>query len=197
MRLIPLLLLLCISSMAQAQAEPERTVRICDDTGCSDRPRSTTTFSPSADVNPDAERRLAALKAKAEQDPRAAYDLGLRYFRGDGVRQDSYQALQWMRDAAERGDRKAQTAVGKFYLMGLEEMGSDPAEAEKWLSMAAGRGDKEAKKLLVQASAAKKNEVAYRRWVDSQRVYWREYWQSRYTYRWYWGNGGWYYRDNY
>jgi TPR repeat protein len=195
MRLIPVLLLLCVTAVAQA--EEERMIRICDDTGCSDRPRSTTTFNPNADVNTDAERRLAALKAKAEKDPRAAYDLGLRYFRGDGVRQDSYQALQWMRDAAERGDRKAQTAVGKLYLMGLEEMGSDPAEAEKWLSIAAGRGDKEAKKLLSQASAAKKNEVAYRRWVDSQRVYWNDYWQSRYTYRWYWGNGGWYYRDDY
>lgn len=195
MRLIPLLFFLCVSTVVRAEAE--RTIRICDDTGCSDRPRSTTTFNPNADVNPDAERRLAALKAKAEQDPRAAYDLGLRYFRGDGVRQDSYQALQWMRDAAERGDRKAQTAVGKLYLMGLEEMGSDPAEAEKWLSIAAGRGDKEAKKLLGQASAAKKNEVAYRRWVDTQRVYLREYWQSRYTYRWYWNNSGWYYRDTY
>lgn len=195
MKLIPVLLLLCATTAVLA--EPEKTIRICDDSGCSDRPRSTTTFDPNAGGNPDAERRLAALKAKAEQDPRAAYDLGLRYFRGDGVRQDSYQALQWMRDAAERGDLKAQVAVGKFYLMGLEEMGSDPAEAEKWLFMAAGRGNKEAKKLLAEASAAKKNEVAYRRWVDSQRVYWREYWQSRYTYRWYWGNTGWYYRDDY
>ena len=72
-----------------------------------------------------------------------------------------------------------------------------PAEAEKWLSIAAGRGHKEAKKLLAQASTAKKNEVAYRRWVDTQRVYLREYWQSRYTYRWYWNNSGWYYRDDY
>ena len=102
-----------------------------------------------------------------------------------------------VRDAAERGDLKAQVAVGKLYLMGLEEMGSDPAEAEKWLSIAAGRGHKEAKKLLAQASTAKKNEVAYRRWVDTQRVYLREYWQSRYTYRWYWNNSGWYYRDDY
>jgi len=195
MKLIPVLLLLCVTSVAHA--EEERMIRICDDTGCSDRPRSTTTFNPAAEVNTDAERRLAALKAKAEKDPRAAYDLGLRYFRGDGVRQDSYQALQWMRDAAERGDLKAQVAVGKLYLMGLEEMGSDPAEAEKWLSIAAGRGHKEAKKLLAQASTAKKNEVAYRRWVDTQRVYLREYWQSRYTYRWYWNNSGWYYRDDY
>ena len=64
-------------------------------------------------------------------------------------------------------------------------------------TIAAGRGHKEAKKLLAQASTAKKNEVAYRRWVDTQRVYLREYWQSRYTYRWYWNNSGWYYRDDY
>ena len=130
--------------------------------------------------------------ALAEREPRAAYDLGLRYFRGDGVRQDSYQALTWMRDAAERGYLKAQVAVGKLYLMGLEEMGSDPAEAEKWLSMAAGRGDKEAKKLLGEASRAKKDEVAYRRWVDSQKAGWNSYWQSRYEYQWQWNHNGWY-----
>jgi TPR repeat protein len=61
-----------------------------------------------------AEQQAAKLIALAEKDPRAAYDLGLRYFRGDGVRQDSYQALKWMRDAAERGFLKAQTAVGRF-----------------------------------------------------------------------------------
>src|SRR5262245_35804007 len=130
-----------------AFAEPaEKTIRICDDSGCSDRPRSSSTFvSPS---NSAEERRIAALTEIAQKDARAAYDLGLRFFRGDGVRQDSYQALQWMREAAERGDVRAQLAVGRFYLMGLEEMGSDPAEAEKWLSMAAGKGNKEAKKLL-------------------------------------------------
>lgn len=191
-------LTLCLAAtVLSAHADQPPTVRICDDTGCSDRPRNTTTFDPNAGGDSAAEQKAAQLVALAEKDPRAAYDLGLRYFRGDGVRQDSYQALKWMRDAAERGDRKAQVAVGKLYLMGLEEMGSDPAEAEKWFSIAAGRGDKEAKKLLGQATAAKKSEVAYRRWVDSQRVYWNSYWSSYYTYRWYWGNSGWYYRDSY
>ncbi|AGK49142.1 putative sel1-like repeat protein [Burkholderia thailandensis MSMB121] len=50
--------------------------------------------------------RIAALKERAKTEPKAVYDLGLRYFRGDGVRQDSYQAL------------------GVFYLFGLEEMGA-------------------------------------------------------------------------
>lgn len=160
-----------------------------------DRPRSSSTFNPSAGGDSQAERRAAQLIALAEKDPRAAYDLGLRYFRGDGVRQDSYQALTWMRDAAERGNLKAQVAVGKLYLMGLEEMGSDPAEAEKWFSIAAGRGDKEAKRLLGQASKAKKDEIAYRRWVDSQKANWNSYWQSRYEYQWHWYNNGWYDRD--
>ena len=124
-------LLYFVCALALAQQNGEATIRICDDTGCSDRPRSSSTFNPSAGGDSQAERRAAQLIALAEKDPRAAYDLGLRYFRGDGVRQDSYQALTWMRDAAERGNLKAQVAVGKLYLMGLEEMGSDPAEAEK------------------------------------------------------------------
>ncbi|WP_298621048.1 tetratricopeptide repeat protein [uncultured Zoogloea sp.] len=191
------LLLILLSSAVLAQT-PSSTVRICDDRGCEERPRDAVTFNPNAPGDSAAEQQAAKLIALAEKDPRAAYDLGLRYFRGDGVRQDSYQALKWMRDAAERGYLKAQTAVGRLYLMGLEEMGSDPSEAEKWLSIAAGRGDKEAKTLLAQATKAKQNEVAYRRWVDSQKAIWNSYWMDRYQYEWQWRNGGWYeYRPYY
>ncbi|WP_153162431.1 tetratricopeptide repeat protein [Zoogloea sp. 1C4] len=191
------LLLILLSSAVLAQTQSP-TVRICDDRGCEERPRDAVTFNPNAPGDSAAEQQAAKLIALAEKDPRAAYDLGLRYFRGDGVRQDSYQALKWMRDAAERGYLKAQTAVGRLYLMGLEEMGSDPAEAEKWLSIAAGRGDKEAKTLLAQATKAKQNEVAYRRWVDSQKAIWNSYWMDRYQYEWQWRNGGWYeYRPYY
>lgn len=191
------LLQMLLSTAVLAQA-PSPTVRICDENGCSERPRDAVTFNPNAPGDSAAEQQAAKLIALAEKDPRAAYDLGLRYFRGDGVRQDSYQALKWMRDAAERGYLKGQTAVGRLYLMGLEEMGSDPAEAEKWLSVAAGRGDKEAKALLAQATKAKQNEVAYRRWVDSQKAIWNSYWMDRYQYEWQWRNGGWYeYRPYY
>lgn len=194
----PVCLLLILLSSAVLAQTPSPTVRICDDRGCEERPRDAVTFNPNAAGDSAAEQQAAKLIALAEKDPRAAYDLGLRYFRGDGVRQDSYQALKWMRDAAERGYLKAQTAVGRLYLMGLEEMGSDPAEAEKWLSIAAGRGDKEAKTLLAQATKAKQNEVAYRRWVDSQKAIWNSYWMDRYQYEWQWRNGGWYeYRPYY
>jgi len=174
-------------------ASAEKTIRICDDTGCSDRPRNHSSFDPSADNNPEETRRLDALKDVASKDPRAAFDLGLRFFRGDGVRQDSYQALVWMRDAAERGDLRAQVAVGRFYLMGLEEMGSDPAEAEKWLSIAAGRGDKDAEKLLAEARKARKDDIAYRRWLQLNRSIWYGYWAHGYPYRWIWRGNHWYY----
>jgi uncharacterized protein len=170
------------------------TVRICDNTGCSDRPRNSATFDTNAGVDTEAEQRIKALEAVAAKDPRAAYDLGLRFFRGDGVRQDSYSALKWMRDAGERGELRAQLAVGRFYLMGLEEMGSDPAEAEKWLSMAAGRGDKEAKQLLSRAQALKADERRYYAWRQENRNAWYGWWYSGYSYYTYWGPNGWYYR---
>ena len=133
-----LLLPLLLASSAVFAQDAVPTVRICDSSGCSDRPRDSASFQPEA-TDPVAEQRLLQLTEVARDDPRAAYDLGLRYFRGDGVRQDSYQALKWMRDAGERGVVPAQLALGRFYLMGLEEMGPDPAEAETWLSMAAAK----------------------------------------------------------
>lgn len=183
-----ILLLAC--GLASAQTG-EKTIRICDDSGCSDRPRNSATFDPSRNDNPEEARRVAALEDKARQDPRAAYDLGLRFFRGDGVRQDGYLALKWMREAGERGVLPAQAALGRFYLAGLQEMGSDPAEAERWLSMAADRGDQESAKLLPEARKAKQDEQALYRWREAHRKYWHGWWYSGYPYYWYWGPVGW------
>lgn len=103
----------------------------------------------------------------------------------DGVRQDSDQALKWMRNAAERGDRQAQTAVGRLYYTGLEEMGSDRQEAEKWLS-AAGRGDKEAGALLAEVRQALASDEAYRRRLANLRATTSYWWYRGWSYRWYW-----------
>ena len=177
---LALALAACAQTAAPAPPGQSALIRICDGQGCS---------------NPEEARQLIALTAMAERDPRAAYDLGLRFFRGDGVTQNSYQAIEWMRRAGERGNLKAQAALGRFYLMGLEEMGSDPQEAEKWLSMAAGRGDKQSAKLLREASAAKQqNQADYQHWVNLRRAGWYGYWQTGYVYYSTWGPSGWYYR---
>ncbi len=192
---IPVLLLVGLSvGCATTPAPDSNMVRLCDSSGCEEVDKSTARFDPSSTVpDADPEGRMPALEKLAKEDPRAAHDLALRLFRGDGVRRDSYQALQWMRDAAERGDLGAQKAVGRLYLTGLEEMGSDPREAEKWLTIAAGRGDKEAEELLVEASAARKNEDAAYQLRTRWRPVFYNSWYSGYRYYWRWSSGRWIY----
>ncbi len=179
-----------------AQVFAQDTIRICDSSGCSDRPRNSATFEAelAAKADPAADAKVAALEAAAEKDPRAAYDLGLRYFRGDGVRKDGYLAIKWMRDAGERGNHKAAQALGRFYLYGLEEMGSDPAEAERWLMMAAEKGDKEAKSLVAKARKAKEQAQSDYQWRETVRKNgWLVGWYSGYAYQTYWRDGRWWF----
>jgi uncharacterized protein len=185
-----LALLACLFGLATAHAAGD-TVRICDDKGCSDRPRSSSTFDPSVDTNPEETRRIAALSDIASKDPRAAFDLGMRYLRGDGVRQDSYLALKWLREAGEHGQLRAQSALGRLYLTGLQEMGSDPVEAERWLSMAVEGGDKDAVKLLADAREAKKDEQTRYRWREFHRKNGYGWWYAGYPYYWTWRAGYW------
>lgn len=185
-------LLLLLAACAQDPSITSNTVRICDDTGCSDRPKDQVSYQKRDDSADQESPRIAALKQTAKTQPKAAYDLGLRYFRGDGVRQDSYQALVWMREAGEHGNLQAQKALGAFYLFGLEEMGSDPAEAEKWLSIAVSRGDKESKKLLDEARRAKQSEQDDYKWRSQWRTTYYNYWYSGYPYLGVWRQTTWY-----
>ena len=191
------IILLTTSLLAGCASTPPpdpNIVRLCDSSGCEDVDKSTARFDPSSTVpDADPEGRIPALEEMARKDPRAAHDLALRLFRGDGVRRDSYKALQWMRDAAERGDLGAQKAVGRLYLTGLEEMGSDPREAEKWLTVAAGRGDEEAAELLVEASRGRQNEDAAYELRTRWRPVFYNSWYSGYRYYSRWRNGGWIY----
>ncbi|MEL6220803.1 MAG: tetratricopeptide repeat protein [Pseudomonadota bacterium] len=176
------------------QTDPD-TIVLCNDQGCGTAPKDIQTFDPTTSRPPeDPDGILPVLVAEAEQDPRAAFDLGMRYMRGDGIEQNSYQALRWMHDAAEMGDLRAQSALGRIYLTGLEEMGADYNEAHKWLTVAATRGDKEAAELARAAQAKRAEEqefqTAIRRWRE---VYTRTYWYDQRYYGYYgYGNYGYY-----
>ncbi len=184
--------------MTQKQTPEEQTaprqdtVRICDSSGCSDRSRDSATFQGTP-VDPEAERRMVALTELGERDPKAAYDLGLRLLRGDGVERNTFQAIQWMRKAGDGGHTEAQFAVGRLYLMGFEEMGSDPQEAEAWLTRAAANGHKGARALLPDAQAAKADERRLYSVREAHRKSWGA-WYSGHPYYWVWGQRGWYLR---
>lgn len=184
----------CVAQPPAEQIAPQQeTVRLCQEGySCSEQPRNVQTFQGTP-TDPQAERRLQALTDLAERNPKAAYDLGLRYLRGDGVDQNGYQAIQWMRKAGEAGLMDAQLALGRLYLAGYEEMGSDPAQAEAWLMRAGGQGSKEAKRLLPEAQAAKKDEQeAYRVREHYRRNSGR--WYYSVPYYWVWAPSGWYLR---
>jgi TPR repeat protein len=132
---------------------------------------------------------ITALRQFADTDPAAACDLGLRYLRGDGVPQDSWKGVASLRAAAEHGDLQAQAALGKIYLSGLEEMGSDPMEATKWLRLAADQGDSQSKALLKKAEEARKAGLKGYTAPSSYGYSPRWYWQAPYRYK--WNNGLW------
>ena len=136
---------------------------------------------------------ISTLQELAAKDPRAAYDLSLRYFRGDGIPQDSYQSLLTMRDAAERGLLEAQKALGQLYLTGLEEMGSDLNEAHKWLSIAAGSGDKEASDLLKKVTSARNSDREWYNYREQLHPFTYRYWYQDSPYKLYWRHGRWRY----
>lgn len=189
---IPIALLGIIACVEKKIEPVSNTIRICDEQGCADRPKDYASFDPNSALPAEDTAKIKALEELAAKDPAAAYDLSLRYFRGDGVRQNTYQSIKWMRDAGERGYFDAQKALGRLYLTGLGEMGADPGEAEKWLSITASQGDKEAELLLQEATAARQSQQAeyeyYRKWRPL--IY--NYWYSGYPYHWYWNGLRWY-----
>ena len=180
-----------------AENPQKPTVQVCTPQGCYEQMRagveqpsdgSTANAMPvgytppptqSVDFDETAGSRVNSLMRMAQTDPRAVYDVGLAYYRGDGVNRDAYKALQWMRRAGDRGEVRAQLALGKLYLTGVEEMGSDPNEAVKWLELAAGRGNYDAARLLKDARQAQQNERKWQRWVNYNRNQWRLWLNTR------------------
>jgi TPR repeat protein len=184
-----LLVFVLVATAGCADPAAEKTVTVCRGTSCVQQDKSVATYDAAAamgDPSPEEEAKIAALENLAENNPGAAYDLGLRYFRGDGVPQNSFKALEWMRSAAERGDVPAQAALGRLYFTGLQEMGSDLQEAERWLSAAAAGGDAESRELLPEVQAALADDRAYYDLVQKLRFRTDDYWSRGWGYRWYW-----------
>lgn len=182
------LLLGLLGFLAACAQQPEsRTVTICDSTGCREQDRSVATFYPERTVKSE---QLRDLEARAQTEADAAFDLAMRLFRGEeGIPRDSYEALQWMRTAGERGNVRAQLALGQLYMTGLEEMGVDLREAEKWLALAAGQGDAEAAELLDEVRPAladqRERDIYLERW--NRRTH--DYWYARPVFFYVWDTG--------
>ncbi len=65
----------------------------------------------------------------------AQHNLGVSYYRGEGVAQDEKEAEKWFRLAAEQGHAAAQSSLGLMKLIG-----KDYKEALKWIQLSADQG---------------------------------------------------------
>ena len=67
----------------------------------------------------DVLRDLLDLRTNADLgDASAQFELGRRYFKGDGLEQNDHEAVRWIRSAAEGGLPRAQAGLGWFYAEG-------------------------------------------------------------------------------
>jgi len=73
----------------------------------------------------------------------ANYNLGVMYYKGQGVKQDKAQAVKYMKKAAEQGHAKAQFLYSVMLFTGDGAEQSVP-EAKKWIRKSADKGFAEA-----------------------------------------------------
>jgi len=72
-------------------------------------------------------------------DARAQFNLGVRYYKGQGVLQDYHKAFEWYSKAAVQGHDEAQFNLGTAYSEG-EGVLQDYHKAFEWYSKAAAQG---------------------------------------------------------
>ena len=82
---------------------------------------------------------LITLRAAQKGSSEAQRNLGSKYQRGQGVKQDEAQAVYWYRKAAEQGDADAQCNLGLMYEQG-QGVKRSKSQAVFWFSEAAKQG---------------------------------------------------------
>ncbi|MBI4678926.1 MAG: sel1 repeat family protein [Elusimicrobia bacterium] len=68
-------------------------------------------------------------------EPSAQAALGAAYSMGHGVRKDARTSMEWLRKAAQGGDKDAQCSVGNSLLFGWGQTRADPIEGYKWMKV--------------------------------------------------------------
>jgi len=95
----------------------------------------------SAAGQPAAARSLPDLRKLADQgDPEAQWQMGVRYYDGDGVPHDDAQAMRWFELAAEQGHINAQSRLGAYYWAG-RGVPVDLFKSYFWSAIAMHQGD--------------------------------------------------------
>lgn len=83
--------------------------------------------------------KWALKEFKSDQSRESQYSLGVMYFKGEGVKADHLEGIDWFRKAADQGHAQAQYVLGTIYYGG-KDVAPDRVEAAKWYRKAAEQG---------------------------------------------------------
>ncbi|MEI6208102.1 MAG: tetratricopeptide repeat protein [Desulfuromonadales bacterium] len=83
--------------------------------------------------------KWAMKEFKADPNRDSCYSLGVMYFKGEGVKADHLEGIDWFRKAADQGHSQAQFLLGTMYDSGKDVI-QDRAVAAKWYVKAAEQG---------------------------------------------------------
>ncbi len=87
--------------------------------------------------------KKALKEFKADQTRDSQYNLGVMYFKGEGIKADQAEGIEWFRKAADQGHAQAQFLLGTMY-DGGKGVAQDRAVAAKWYLKAAENGHNQA-----------------------------------------------------
>jgi len=109
---------------------------------------------------------VSELSARAAQgSDHAQFYLAKRLQKGQGIAQNTQQAIQWYTKAAQQGVAPAQLNLAIMYLRG-EGVKPNLQQARVWLEKAAMRGDNRASYTLALLDEKQKNLVDAYKWYD-------------------------------
>lgn len=109
---------------------------------------------------------VSDLSARAAQgNDHAQFYLAKRFQKGEGIAQNTQQAIEWYTRAADQGVAPAQLNLAIMYLRG-EGVQPNIQQARKWLEKAAMRGDNRASYTLALLDEKQKNLVDAYKWYD-------------------------------
>ncbi|MGB6926635.1 tetratricopeptide repeat protein, partial [Psychrobacter sp.] len=109
---------------------------------------------------------VSELSSRAAQgNDHAQFYLAKRLQKGEGIAQNTQQAIQWYTKAAQQGVAPAQLNLAIMYLRG-EGVQPNLQQARLWLEKAAMRGDNRASYTLALLDEKQKNLVDAYKWYD-------------------------------
>lgn len=81
------------------------------------------------------------LQQANQNNPQMQFELGKRYYTGNGIGSDKQNALFWLAKSATQNYLPAQRALGILFLDGDGEVSANPKQAIEWLEQAAKQND--------------------------------------------------------